>query len=76
MITLKIENDGESNMSGHIKGVAARIRSEIRRALYIHYICNRLNSSLQTAFSEILEVRKWVWVEFIYSVIENIIKSK
>ena len=40
-------NDGASNMSGHIKGVAARIRSEVPRALYIHCLCHRLNLSLQ-----------------------------
>lgn len=49
--------DGASNMSGDKKGVAARIRSKIPRAFYMHCACHRLNLALQDSCSAITEVR-------------------
>ena len=41
--------DGASNMSGHIRGVAARVKREQKAALYVHYLAHSLNLCLQDA---------------------------
>ena len=41
--------DGTSNMSGHIRGVAGRVRHEQKAALYVHCLAHSLNLFLQDA---------------------------
>ena len=41
--------DGASNMSGHIRGVAARVKREQKAALYVHCLAHSLNLCLQDA---------------------------
>jgi hypothetical protein len=40
-------------MSGEFKGVAARIRAEVPRAVYIHCSAHRLNLALQDALEDL-----------------------
>ena len=49
--------DGASYMSGAYKGVAARIKVEYLKAIYIHCYAHRLNLALQDACSSIAEIR-------------------
>ena len=49
--------DGGSNMSGCIQGLSTRVKSKVKRAIYVHCLTHRLNLSLESACSEITEVR-------------------
>ena len=41
--------DGASNMSGHIRGVTARLKQEESAALHVHCLAHSLNLCLQDA---------------------------
>ena len=49
--------DGASNMSGKVKGVAARVREVAVRALYVHCYGHRLNLALQDTLQDNVCVR-------------------
>ena len=50
--------DGASNMSGHIRGVAARIQEVERNAIYVHCVAHCTNLCLQTAGKQLLCIRE------------------
>ena len=49
--------DGASNMSGHIRGVAAQLQKEEPSALYVHCLTHCTNLCLQTVARTIIPVR-------------------
>ena len=49
--------DGASNMSGHIRGVAAQIQREEPSALYVHCLAHCTNLCLQTVGRAIFPIR-------------------
>ena len=49
--------DGASNMSGHLSGVAARLREEEPAALHVHCLAHCLNLCLQDAARQFQPIR-------------------
>lgn len=69
--------DGASNMSGHRQGLSAWIKSKVKRAIYVHCLCHRLNLSLQSACSETTEVRNCLGtVNSLYNFVNGSAKRK
>ena len=69
--------DGAANMSGHINGLAARVRKSIPRTYYVHCHFHRLNLALESACSEKNEVRNCLGsINSLYSFIKGSAKRE
>ena len=49
--------DGAANMAGHLRGVAARIQAEERKALFVHCLAHSVNLCLQECGRQLKVIR-------------------
>ena len=49
--------DGAANMSGHVRGVAARMKEKNNSALHVHCLAHSLNLCLQDAARTCVPIR-------------------